>query len=153
MIGTGAISNLHARAYQNIGYQVTVCTDVIEEAGRRFAAANGAEFVKTYEEVCRHPKVDYVDVCTFPDFRLQPLNACAAAGKHIQVQKPIATDLETAREMIGTARKAGILLGVVSQHRFDDSVQFLKRAIPDGRLGKILQADAYVKWYRTAAYY
>jgi UDP-N-acetyl-2-amino-2-deoxyglucuronate dehydrogenase len=153
IIGTGAISHKHAQAYRNIGYELTVCTDISPESGKRFAAQHGCEFVPNYEELCRHPQVDYVDVCTFPDFRLQPLNACAEAGKHIQVQKPIATDLETAREMIGTARKAGILLGVVSQHRFDDSVQFLKRAIPDGRLGKILQADAYVKWYRTAAYY
>jgi UDP-N-acetyl-2-amino-2-deoxyglucuronate dehydrogenase len=51
------------------------------------------------------------------------------------------------------ARSAGIQLGVVSQHRFDDSTQFLKKAIADGRLGKIIQADAYVKWYRTAEYY
>ena len=72
MIGTGAISHKHARAYQNIGYQLTVCTDINEPAGRRFAEQHGAEFVPTYEEVCRHPSVDYVDVCTFPDFRLQP---------------------------------------------------------------------------------
>jgi UDP-N-acetyl-2-amino-2-deoxyglucuronate dehydrogenase len=69
------------------------------------------------------------------------------------VQKPIATDLETAREMIRLARQAGIRLGVASQHRFDDSTQFLKRAIPQGRLGKLLQADAYVKWYRSDEYY
>ena len=73
--------------------------------------------------------------------------------KHIQVQKPIATNLETARKMIETARKAGIVLGVVSQHRFDDSSQFLHKAIRGRRLGKILQADAYVKWFRTAEYY
>ena len=62
-----------------------------------------------------------MDVCTFPDFRLQPLKICAETGKHVQVQKPIATNVATAREMIETARKAGIVLGVVSQHRFDDS--------------------------------
>jgi predicted dehydrogenase len=153
MIGTGAISNLHARAYRNIGYKITVCTDIFEEAGRRFAEANGAQFVKTYQEVCRHPEVDYVDVCTFPDFRLQPLRICAETGKHIQVQKPIATNLETAREMLEVAQKAGIVLGVVSQHRFDDSTQFLAKAISQGRLGKLLQCDCYVKWYRSPAYY
>ena len=57
----------------------------------------GAEFVASYEEVCRHPHVDYVDVCTFPDFRLQPIEICAETGKHVQVQKPISTNLETAR--------------------------------------------------------
>jgi UDP-N-acetyl-2-amino-2-deoxyglucuronate dehydrogenase len=153
IIGTGAISNLHARAYKNIGYEVVVCTDVNEEAGKAFAERNGCEFVTTYQEVCRHPKVDYVDVCTFPDFRLQPVEACAESKKHVQVQKPISTNLETALKMIETARRAGILLGVVSQHRFDDSTLFLTRALRDGRLGKILQADAYVKWYRSAQYY
>ena len=153
MIGTGAVSHKHAQAYANIGYELTVCTDINVEGGRAFAEKHGCEFVPTYEEVCRHPKVDYVDVCTFPDFRLQPLRICAESRKHVQVQKPISTDLETAREMIETARNAGIQLGVVSQHRFDDSIQFLRRALDAGRLGKILQADAYVKWFRSAAYY
>jgi UDP-N-acetyl-2-amino-2-deoxyglucuronate dehydrogenase len=153
LIGTGAISYKHAQAYRNIGYQVTVCTDINHESGRKFAAEWGAEFVPTYEQVCRHPNVDYVDLCTFPDFRLEPLRICAETGKHIQVQKPISTNLETAREMVAVAAKAGITLGVVSQHRFDDSSIFVAQAIRDGRLGKILQADAYVKWYRSPAYY
>ena len=153
MIGTGAISHMHARALKNIGYALTVCTDINADAGKAFADKYGCEFVPTYEDVCRHPKVDYVDVCTFPDFRMQPITICAETKKHIQVQKPISTNVETARLMVDTARNAGIVLGVVSQHRFDDSTIFLKKAIADGRLGKIIQADAYVKWFRTAQYY
>jgi len=153
MIGTGAISHKHAQAYRNIGYELTVCTDINEEAGRRFAGQYGAEFVGSYEDVCRHPRVDYVDVCTFPDFRMQPLEICAKSGKHIQVQKPISTNIETARAMVETSRRAGIQLGVVSQHRFDESSQFLQRAIAAGRLGKLLQCDCYVKWYRSPDYY
>src|SRR5947209_12036591 len=139
IIGTGAISHKHVQAYRNIGYELTVCTDINLEYGRKFAAQYGCEFVPAYEDVCRHPSVDYVDVCTFPDFRLQPLKICAEAGKHIQVQKPIATNLKTAQEMIETAAASGIVLGVVSQHRFDDSSQFLKQAIEDGRLGGLIQ--------------
>jgi predicted dehydrogenase len=153
MIGTGAISQMHARVYKNIGFELTVCTDIFEAGGRKFADQHGAEFVKTYEEVCRHPKVDYVDVCTFPDFRLQPIEICAETKKHVQVQKPISTNLETARRMIETARKGGIVLGVVSQHRFDDASLFLSKAIRSGRLGRLVQADAYVKWFRSAEYY
>jgi UDP-N-acetyl-2-amino-2-deoxyglucuronate dehydrogenase len=153
IIGTGAISHKHALAYRNIGYRIAVCTDINPEYGRSFAAQHGATFVPTYEEVCRHPDVDYVDVCTFPDFRLQPLRICAEMGRHIQVQKPISVSSASAREMVETARAAGILLGVVSQHRFDDSTQFLKQAIEDGRLGRLIQCDAYVKWFRSAEYY
>lgn len=153
IIGTGAISHKHAQAYRNIGYEVAVCTDISEFYGKKFADQYGCEFVGSYDELCRHPKVDYVDVCTFPDFRLQPIEICAETRKHVQVQKPIATTVEIAQKMIDVAAKAGIVLGVVSQHRFDDCTQFLKKAIEDGRLGRILQADAYVKWYRSAEYY
>ncbi len=153
IIGLGAIATLHARAYRNIGYPITVCTTHNRDAGRRFAAEYGALFVDSYEEVCRHPEVDFVDVCTFPDFRLQPLELCAAHGKHIQVQKPMSTSLATARQMIDTAHAAGIQLGVVSQHRFDAASEFMVRALHEGRLGKLLQCDAYVKWYRSDEYY
>ncbi len=153
IIGTGAISHKHAQAYANIGYKVTVCTDISREAGEKFAAQYGCQYVPAYEELCSHPDVDFVDVCTFPDFRLQPLEIAAKHGKAVQVQKPISTNLETARKMIEVAREAGIVLGVVSQHRFDDSTIFVKKAISQGRLGRILQADAYVKWWRSEAYY
>jgi UDP-N-acetyl-2-amino-2-deoxyglucuronate dehydrogenase len=153
IIGTGAISHKHAQAYRNIGFRITVCTDINPASGQNFAAQHGGIFVPTFEEVCRHPDVDYVDVCTFPDFRLQPIRICAETGKHVQVQKPISTNLATAREMVEVARAGGIVLGVVSQHRFDDSTMFLKRALDAGRLGRLLQCDAYVKWYRFAEYY
>jgi predicted dehydrogenase len=81
------------------------------------------------------------------------MRICAEHGKHIQVQKPISTSLDIARQMIELARSAGIVLGVVSQHRFDDASLFVRKAIQDGRLGKLLEADAYVKWYRSPAYY
>ena len=99
IIGTGAIANLHARVYRRIGFTIVACTDVVPDAARRFAAEHGCEVVATYEEVCRHPAIDYVDVCTLPNFRLEAVEASAASGKHLQVQKPMATTLDTARRM------------------------------------------------------
>lgn len=153
IIGTGAIAGKHAQAYKNIGYQLTTCTDRTAERGRKFADTWGAEFVGSPEQIALRNDVDFLDVCTFPGYRLAAVELGARYKKHVLVQKPMAVDLETAARMIAMAREAGIQLGVVSQHRFDDSVLFLKRAIAAGRLGKILQADAYVKWYRTAEYY
>jgi UDP-N-acetyl-2-amino-2-deoxyglucuronate dehydrogenase len=153
IIGTGAIAAKHAQAYRNIGYQVLLCSDRTEALGRTFAEATGAKFVATPAEVCSHPDIDYVDVCTFPAYRLAAVELCAQFQKHILVQKPMAIDLDAARQMILVADKAGVQLGIVSQHRFDDSILFLKSAIGAHRLGRILQADAYVKWFRSAEYY
>lgn len=153
IIGTGAIAWKHAQAYKNIGYQITACTNGTAAKGLKFADATGCAFVATPEELCARADVDFVDVCTFPAYRLTAVEMCARDGKHVLVQKPMAVDLETAAKMIDAANAAEIQLGVVSQHRWDDSVLFLKRALAAGRLGHILQADAYVKWYRTDEYY
>lgn len=153
IIGTGAIAWKHAQAYKNIGYQITACTNGTAGKGMKFAEATGCAFVATPEELCARADVDFVDVCTFPAYRLIAVELCARNGKHVLVQKPMAVDLETAAKMIEAARAAEIQLGVVSQHRWDDSVLFLKRALTAGRLGHILQADAYVKWHRTDEYY
>ena len=153
IIGTGAIAHKHAQAYRNIGFPLVACAATTADRAASFAQQYGCEPVERWQDLCVRSDIDFVDVCRFPDFRLEAVELCAKNGKHVQVQKPIATTLDVARRMIDIARANGIVLGVVSQHRFDESAQFLKRAIPAGRLGKILQADAYVKWYRAPAYY
>src|SRR5581483_2361511 len=153
ILGTGAIANKHAQAYRNIGFEIVACSNKTEARGIEFANRWGAKFVPDYEELCRYPGLDYIDVCAFPDFHLQPVRVCAQIGRPILVQKPVATNLDDARQMLELTRAAGITFGVVSQHRFDDSTIFLKRALAGGRLGKVLQADAYVKWFRSDEYY
>jgi predicted dehydrogenase len=153
LLGTGAIANKHAQAYRNIGFELVACSNKTEAKGLEFANRWGARFVPDYLDLCRFPDLDFIDVCTFPDFHLQPIEACAAIRRPIQVQKPIATNLQTAMRMIEITRAARIPLNVASQHRFDDATIFLKRALHAGRLGKLLEADAYVKWFRDDAYY
>lgn len=153
LIGCGAISHKHAEAYRAIGYKLVAVNDIFPEFGKKFAEKWGTEFVANYRDLCRRKDIDYIDVCTYPNFRLEPVQECAANGKHILVQKPISTNLETARKMIEVARQADIRLGVVSQHRFDPGSMFLYKSIREGRLGKLLEADCYVKWHRPQSYY
>jgi len=153
IIGTGAIAHKHVSAYRKIGYDVVACAGLHADRGRAFADQYGCEFFEDWREVCRHPRVGFVDVCTFPDFRLEVVKACADARKHVQVQKPMAISPSIARQMMEVARSAGIVLGVISQHRFDDASLFLKRATDAGRLGRVIEADAYIKWWRSDEYY
>lgn len=153
LLGTGAIANKHAQAYRNIGFQLIACSNKTESRGRAFAEQWGAEFVPDYRDLCRYPGLDFIDVCTFPDSHLLAVEVCAEIKRPVQVQKPIATNLDAARRMLEIAHRAGIPLAVMSQHRFDDATIFLKRALAAGRLGKLLQADAYVKWFRSDDYY
>ena len=85
IIGTGAIAQMHARAYKNIGWTVRACTNVTQKTGRTFADLHGAEFVERYEDVCRHPEVDLVDVCTFPGFRLEAVDGGTELSQRAQL--------------------------------------------------------------------
>ena len=136
MIGTGAISHKHAQAYANIGYELTVCTDINAESGRAFADKYGCQFVPSLRRGVP-ASARGLRGC----LHISRFSAAAAAKsaprpkKHVQVQKPMSTNLETAREMMDVARRAGIQLSVVSQHRFDDSTQFLRAGIGRGQAG------------------
>ena len=153
IIGTGEIAHKHADSYAELGYTVSAVSNRGSEKGRQFAEKYGAAFVPDYRDLCRRPDIDFVDVCAFPDSRLDMARAAFANGKHVLVQKPIALSLQHARQMIDLAKEAGLRLGVMSQHRFDDSTIFLREALRAGRLGRLLQADAYFKWHRPQAYY
>ena len=153
LVGTGAIAHKHAESYRAIGYDLACCSNRGRAKGEEFASKYGCDFAPDYRDLCTRADIDFVDVCTFPDSHLDICRHAAAAGKHVLLQKPMALTLEECRTMIGICRDAGVRLGVVSQHRFDESAMFLRKAIDDGRLGRILQVDGYVKWHRPQSYY
>ncbi len=152
LVGTGAIAAKHAQAYRNIGIELAACSNRSESRGRAFAEQFGCRFTPDYRQLIADD-VDFVDVCTYPDVHAEIMQACADEKRHVLVEKPISIDRETARRMLELARSADIIFGVVSQKRYDDAALFLKRAITAGRLGTILEADAYVKWFRSDEYY
>lgn len=153
LVGTGAISHKHAESYSAIGYDMVACSNRGRQKGEQFAAQYGCDFIPDYRDLCARDDIDIVDVCTFPDSHVEICRSAAARGKHVLLQKPMALTLDDCRTMSGLCSEAGVRLGVVSQHRFDESSMFLKRAIEAGRLGRILQVDGYVKWHRPQSYY
>ncbi|MCB1020344.1 MAG: Gfo/Idh/MocA family oxidoreductase, partial [Acidobacteria bacterium] len=133
LIGTGAISHKHAESYLELGYPIVACSNRSVEKGKEFADKYGAAFHADWRDVVAREDVGYVDVCTFPDSHLEIVRECAAKGKSVLLQKPMDLTLENCQEMIDLAKASGIRLGVVSQHRFDDSTMFLKKAMDEGR--------------------
>ena len=153
LIGTGAIAHKHAESYREIGFELVACSNRGRRKGQLFADRYGCDFVPESRDLCSRHDIDYVDVCTFPDSHLEICRLAAAHGKHVLLQKPMALTLEECRTMIGLCRDGDVRLGVVSQHRFDECAMFLKRAIGEGRMGRLLQVDGYVKWHRPQSYY
>jgi len=135
IIGAGGIAWKHAQAYKNIGYPIAAVTDRTAERGHKFADAWGAELRPRRSSFASARTRIASMFAPFPVTGWRRWN-WREARKHVLVEKPMAVDLQTAARMVEVARAGGIQLGVVSQHRFDDSTLFLKRAIEAGQLGR-----------------
>ena len=82
------------------------------------------------------PEVDAVLVTTPNSLHLADVLTAIAAGKHVLCEKPMAMNADECRQMVEAARKQGVLLGVAHVFRFDKSVQFFRRMISDGVIGR-----------------
>ena len=104
ILGTGSIANKHAQAYRNIGFEIVACTNKTRERGEEFAKRWATRFVPGTKQLCQIADVDFVDVCTFPDSHLEPVQLCSEINRAVQLQKPVATNLQAASEILRYAR-------------------------------------------------
>src|SRR5262249_46604003 len=79
--------------------------------------------------------------------------SAAQKGLHVLVEKPIAISVEQSAALISACEKANVKLGVIFQDHFKPQIRLLKQLMDDEALGRILLADARVKWYRPPDYY
>jgi predicted dehydrogenase len=106
-----------------------------------------------FRELLERKDIDAVCIATPDHWHVPILVAAARAGKHILVEKPPAMSLAEVDRMLAATAAAGVNIGVVLQCRTRPSIQAIRKAIQEGRFGKIYQADTIMKWYRAAEYY
>jgi len=154
IIGCGAIARHHADAISKIenAYLAGV-TDNVKASCERFVKDFPCKIFDTVEDMLACDEVQIVSICT-PSGLHAPIAVKAAnAGRHILVEKPMAITKEQLHDMIEAAENNHVKVAVISQLRFCESVQKVKKAIDNGELGKIILGDVYMKYYRSPEYY
>jgi predicted dehydrogenase len=154
LVGCGMVGAVHAEAIKAIAGArlVAVCGRNAERTSA-FAARFGAAGYTDDEKFLAHPGLEIVNVCTPSGTHAEWGCRAAAAGKHVLVEKPIEINLERADRLIRACDEAGVKLGVIFQSRFLPAARRIKHAVEEGRLGRLMLGDAYVKWYRAPQYY
>ncbi len=154
IIGCGMIAKFHARAIADIrGAKLVACYDAVPAAADRLAQSTGCRAYHELEALLADPAVGVVTVGTPSGAHLEPAVAAARAGKHVIVEKPLEITLRRCDRIIDECQKAGVTLATIFPSRFHDSSRELQRAVQAGRFGRLTLGDAYVKWYRSQAYY
>jgi len=152
--GTGMIAEFHAKALAEIpGVRLVAATNRSPAKGREFAAKHGIVFAETPEALLANPSVDIVCLCTPSGDHLAPALACAKAGKHVVVEKPLEVTLARCDELNAACAQAGVTVAGILPRRFGSGAVALKAALEAGRFGKLTLAGALIPWWRTQAYY
>ena len=96
---------------------------------------------------------DIVTLATPSGLHSRQAMQVAAAGRHVLTEKPMATKWDEGMQMVRACRDAGVKLFVVKQNRLNPTMQLLKKAIDDGRFGRIFMCTVNVFWTRPQSYY
>jgi UDP-N-acetyl-2-amino-2-deoxyglucuronate dehydrogenase len=154
IIGVGNITPIHAAAIEGTpDAQFVAVATRNESRGRAFAAQHNATWYPDYRELLRRADIDVVTICTPHDLHASITIDAAAAGKHVLCEKPMARHVAECDAMIAACERAGVMLGIIFQFRFDPLAQTLKRALDAERLGHLHWVSANTIWYRSDEYY
>lgn len=157
ILGVGAISDSHIQAYLRcadrcrIAALVDLYPDKAAEKAKKFeldVAVYGG-----LEQLIAESDFDAASIC-LPPFEHAP--ACIAllnAGKHVLVEKPMATSLQECDEMLRAAEATGKTLSVVAQNRFKTPMWKLKQLLDANLIGRVLHAQVDSYWWRGGNYY
>lgn len=147
VIGMGWMGEAHSRSYRQVlerfhdsevAPRLVMCSDNVEARARDAQRRLGFErFTTDWREVMNNPDVEVVNIAAPNGLHLELVRAAAAAGKHIFCEKPVGRDPQETALCEQAARHAGVLTFVGYNYRWPPMVQYAKKLIDEGRLGRL----------------
>jgi len=154
IIGCGLIADFHARAISELpGAKLVVVADKFEEPARRLARKFGCDWTCDWRDLLKRDDVRVVNVTTPSGTHADFAVAAARAKKHVICEKPLDITLPRVDRMIRAARENGVKLAGIFGSRFSEAAKTVKKAVDQGRFGRLTMGNAYVKWWRSQEYY
>jgi predicted dehydrogenase len=149
VIGAGTFGINHLRAFRQLEYsgqaQLVALADVNEETLRTRLDEFSVQGFVDYHEMLEKAELDGVAIATPDHLHRDIAIACAQAGKHILVEKPLDVTVEGCRAMIAAANQAGVLLQVDFHKRYDPEHEQVQAAVRNGDMGEVLYGYAHME--------
>ncbi|MDX2192354.1 MAG: Gfo/Idh/MocA family oxidoreductase [Gemmatimonadales bacterium] len=155
LVGCGRIAERHLEAFEShaADLEVVGVCDVDPAALAAAEARSGAAGFASLDALLAGCDADAVVLATPSGLHAEQAVRCAEAGRHVVSEKPMATTWVDGKRMVAACDRAGVHLFVVKQNRRNATLQLLKRAVDQGRFGRIYMCTINVFWNRPQAYY
>jgi len=144
-IGMGWWSDVLADAIKRSRkLEIVACYTRTEEKRKAFAAKYGCKAVASYEDILKDRSIEAIVNTTPNNVHRETTCAAAEAGKHVFLDKPIATTVADARVITAACRKAGIVLALGYQRRKESHFRWIRQKIDNGEFGKLVNGEANI---------
>lgn len=153
VVGLGMGSNRAKVVAGTEGAKLLAVCDLIEEKARKVAEEHSCDSYTDYEEMLRREDIDVIYVMTFSGRHADHAMMAAQAGKHVISTKPLDVSLAKVDQLIAECRSRGLKLVTDFDCRYSSTYQTIRNAVQSGTLGRIILAEARLKWYRSQGYY
>ncbi len=154
IIGCGIIGPTHATALALDGRAALAwCCDPIPARAQSLASQHGAHATSDVQQVLADPTITLVSICTPHQTHADLACAAIAAGKHVLIEKPLATTPGDIDRILTAARSSRQIVSGIYQHRYAPVVQRLQGLVAQGAFGWIRSAAVDFRCTRDAAYY
>lgn len=149
LLGCGDIGRYHLTAYGDL-VELVACCDIRPEAASAVQREFG--FSRAYtdpDQLLTDPEVELVDVCTqvsmdpnsLENSRLVAVKAGAPTGKHFLIEKPLAWEIDSAREIVEICEQAEVRLGIGHRFRYTPTMQHAKELLRSSAYGDPFHMD------------
>lgn len=157
IIGTGGISDSHIQAYLQFPEkcQIVALVDIYPQKAAQKAKQYdlNADVYSDHQLLLNDARFDLASICTPPYVHAEITTNVLKAGRHVLVEKPMATSLKECDQMLEAAQASGKLLSVIAQNRFRTAMWKLKKIVERDVIGKIVHAQVDSFWWRGQNYY
>ncbi|PGY11933.1 Gfo/Idh/MocA family protein [Bacillus sp. AFS031507] len=151
MIGYKFVAKAHSHAFRDLPFYFDPETVPVlqaiagrnEDGVREAAEKMGfASYETDWRRLIERDDIDLIDIVSPNHTHAEIAIAAAEAGKHVFCEKPLAMTLSEAKRMLEAVQKAGVVHMIGHAYRYAPAVQYAKKLISEGRLGKIYHIRA-----------
>lgn len=159
LIGCGRISTNHLMAALNNELEIVGVCDVVadkmeELLGKHKIQGNdGIRRYENYQKMIEEARPQLVSIATESGNHAEIALFCIDKGVNVVIEKPMAMNMADADEIIRRSEEKGVKVSACHQNRFNVAIMEMRKAVEQGRFGKISHGSIHVRWNRNKGYY
>ncbi len=156
IVGLGMAHGQHLQSLRDLKHRVEIAAAFTPSPQRREAFGRANPDVKvtdSLDPILADASIDVVLILTPPRTHLDLVERCAAAGKHVLLEKPVEVTTERAEKTVEAMERAGRCLAIMLQNRFREGSRRLAAVTKAGELGPLISGSTSIRWWRSPEYF